>query len=262
MNAMLKKQFLANLPPEYYDAKVLPGKRILLSDATNQEIRMFDIEGKHTFSYTCGFRPVNLAVMDRDTVAVTTYQSIEILEVGAAEIKLKVSIPTNDKRYKAVAAIDSTTLALGFWETPGIVVIDITAPKEIHRLEKVSTEMGYPISMVATPDGCLVCSNFIDTVVKIKSDTGETVLSKEVHYNRGIAVDQNGNVFWTERDRQRLHLILYDNEAGTWTKDLVLWEVPKQGHADELWGVDVRDGICVCATKQGCVFILDLKFMS
>ncbi|GFN82530.1 hypothetical protein PoB_000903600 [Plakobranchus ocellatus] len=130
-------------------------------------------QGEHIVTYRCRSKPVRLAVIDILAVAVTTYEGVMILCVGADYIKLRDFIPANGKQYKAVAAINCNTLALGFWKTPGIEIMEIATRRIIRHLEGV----GCPINIVAAPDGSLVCSNFKDNIVKIRSDTGEVVLS-------------------------------------------------------------------------------------
>ncbi|GFN86820.1 hypothetical protein PoB_001332600 [Plakobranchus ocellatus] len=83
--------------------------------------------------------------------------------------------------------------------------------------------------------------------------------STKVHFNRGVAVDQAGNVFYTDTDSQQLHFLRYDGEAECWGGEEGLWKLQTPQDGDELWGVDVRDGICVCATIKGRFYVLDLE---
>ncbi|GFO15038.1 hypothetical protein PoB_004154300 [Plakobranchus ocellatus] len=81
--------------PDIVDVQLLPGGRLLLADAANESVKLFDTQGQHLHTLECRSQPCRLAVLDsssiRHTVAVTLpdCSGIDILEVNGDNMEVK-----------------------------------------------------------------------------------------------------------------------------------------------------------------------------
>ncbi|GFO34098.1 hypothetical protein PoB_006060300 [Plakobranchus ocellatus] len=152
---------------------------LLMADSNNSSIKLFNTQGEHIDSLCCSHYPFRLAVLDsgsysRPLVAVTLPHcpAIDILKVDDNKVKKERTIETS-RRYFAVAALDATTLAVGYHRRPGIDLINLSGEvlREIRSRERV-------FYMEATEDGDLLCCAAGNKILRVRVDPVDVVLYK------------------------------------------------------------------------------------
>ncbi|GFO17540.1 hypothetical protein PoB_004404500 [Plakobranchus ocellatus] len=186
-------------------------------------------QGQHLHTLECRSQPYRLAVLDSSatlhTVAVTLpfSFSIDILEVGVNNMKVKRTLRTSQK-YFAVAAVNNHTLAV--WCGSTIDLIDLGG--QFLRQICYSVDPRY---MNITEDGYLMCSTSKNSIARVEVGTGTVVFHKSVPQIKdpcGVTITLDGSILVTDRDNNTLHLV---SSQGVWMKQL--WSVPSDGGRGE-----------------------------
>ncbi|GFN80678.1 hypothetical protein PoB_000718400 [Plakobranchus ocellatus] len=168
-----------------FDVQLLPGGRLLLADAVNDCVKLFDTQGQqHLHTLECRSGPHRLVVLDsssiRHTVAVTLpfWSGIDILEVNGDNMEIKRTLQTS-REYVAVAAVNNLTLAVGYWPDFGIDLIDLGG----QVLRQICSSVR-PFYMDITEDGYLMCSTW-NRIARVQVDTGTVVFDKSACLQNG-----------------------------------------------------------------------------
>ncbi|GFO02117.1 hypothetical protein PoB_002862200 [Plakobranchus ocellatus] len=244
--------------PEIQDVQLLPGGRILVSDGRHRRLKLFDIEGEHLYTMECRDTPKRLAVIesagDCHSAAVTLpdRRRIYILQVTADKIKVEVTVRT-DKQYEPVAAVNKLALAVGCNEILSCAIDLIDLQGRFLRQINAST---MPLYMDITKDRHLVTSDVFNRIAIARANTGRVLFSRsvpQIKEARGVAVAPDGSILVADSSNKTLHLL---SSKVAWNKQL--WSVPSdEDEDDELWNVSTDGQVCICATRDGSVYILD-----
>ncbi|KAK3783397.1 hypothetical protein RRG08_005392, partial [Elysia crispata] len=145
--------------------------------------------------------------------------TITHLGVTPNGINIKTSMKTS-KKYLAIAAVTTQTLAVGYLSGAGIDLIDLSG----RILRQLSSTLN-PFSMVTTADGYLIMSIVRDnSIAKLKLEDNSTFFHhkvKQIEIPRGVEFIMDGSSIIADRDKRTLNIISPD---GVWVKNL--WTHP------------------------------------
>ncbi|KAK3724962.1 hypothetical protein RRG08_005393 [Elysia crispata] len=168
-------------------------------------------------------------------VTLPNKNTITLLGVTPNGINIKTSLKTT-KKYMAIAAVTTQTIAVGYTNSLGIDLIDLSG----NILYQLSSTLN-PFSMVTTADGYLIMSIVRDnSIAKLKLEDNSTVFRhkvQQIEKTRGVEFIMDGSFIIGDRDKRTLNLI---SPNGAWVKNLwthpgvfhmILWDVTKNGAA-------------------------------
>ncbi|GFR64619.1 hypothetical protein ElyMa_005511700 [Elysia marginata] len=284
--------------------KLLPGGLIVLADWEGDVVKLFNSSGDFIHSCSAEPGPNHLAVLDITAtsgwdVAVTLYRAprIDVIHVTPQDLTLKTSIPTT-KPYDAIAAVDSTTLAVGYARY-GIDLINMSG-QVLRQLSKTSIPTTKPYDaiapvgsttlavgcarygielinlsgqvlrqlsstlnpwyMAASPDKHLLVSNSNGLLLKLKLADCTLVFKENL--------DNLTNPRDIACHHQDSSCIVADSytrtlhlvsAGGAWVKEL--WAHPDGTDEKGSWvAVSVLGDQCVCCTKDGQVIVFDILY--
>ncbi|GFN97993.1 hypothetical protein PoB_002449900 [Plakobranchus ocellatus] len=251
----------ADQNPPNIDVKLLPGGRLVLADFNNVCIKLFNTQGQHLHTLKCEINPFRLALIDSSetsscfTLAVTLnlIRCIDILEVVNNQMMVKRTLQTS-RQYCAVAAVNKTTLAMGYVSDPGIDLIDMAG----QVLRQICSSVR-PRYMDVTEDGEMICSTNNNRIARVQVDSGTVDFNQSVPQipcPHGVAIASDGSVLVTGGSNKTLHML---SSRGSLIKQL--WSVPSgRDQQGELWSVSMDVNICVCITLNGSVYLLDCVY--
>ncbi|KAK3775813.1 hypothetical protein RRG08_002359 [Elysia crispata] len=214
--------------------------------------------GDHLHSLKLCSYPRRLAFIDSGPgntwkVAVTlpSDQIIAILEVTPDSVALLTSIQKSGWCW-ALTAVDSATLAVGYYDVSGIDLIDMTG-RVLRRLSQTLN----PDYMTVTQDGCLFMST-MNNLAKVKIHDGKIIFHKAVpviKITAGVATLQDGWFVVSDNDTRSLHLVTPD---GRWYRQL--WRHPRgSSYMNEPRCVSISGSVCVAVTSDGETHVFDIS---
>ncbi|GFS05066.1 hypothetical protein ElyMa_001190200 [Elysia marginata] len=246
--------------PLICDLKLLPGGLVLASDFYNSSVKLFNTQGHFIYTHILDGKPLRITVLNPKStcgwdVAVTLKEKchIALINVTQQKISLKKMVTTT-KPCRAIAAVDQGTLAVGYLQSFGVDLIDLSG----NVIRQLSSGMK-PNYMDVSPNQHLVMSLTNDKVAKLKLDDSSIVYLHRLHNQRslsGIACHHQDSSVIVDEEIRTLHLL---NARGGWVKEL--WAHPIGAHAhDLLHAVSIQDNVCVCCTRKGTAFVLDVLY--
>ncbi|KAK3758659.1 hypothetical protein RRG08_000216 [Elysia crispata] len=171
------------------DMKLLPSGLALLANQMNDCVKLYNWQGLHIHTQTLEWSPCFMTVMDRKSqsswdlcVTLPSRSKISLLGVAPNGVNIKTSIKTL-KKYLAIAAVTTQTLAVGFWSGAGIDLIDLSG----RILRQLSSALD-PSSMMMAADEYLLMSIPKDnSIAKLKLKNTSTVFNhKDSPYNEAL----------------------------------------------------------------------------
>ncbi|GFO09605.1 hypothetical protein PoB_003611000 [Plakobranchus ocellatus] len=275
-----RKQFSAVVDgdkdtPVITDAKLLSDELLVVADARHWCLKLFDTHGKYNCSRTCSSAPYRLAriVTSWDfsdvyihTMALTrpNSNSIDLFEVTRYEIKLKATLEMQAS-YEAIATVDQHTLAVGYGSLSqtGIDLINLNG----QVLYQISPFIE-PFYMDCADGLDLMCSTPDDEKVLIVNVLTGRILTDnrcdistasimralpQLMKPSGVTNSSCGSLLIADGMNRTLHLAF---ARADWAK--TIWTHPQGGDQDDqLSSVSVYNGVCICATERGSLFVLD-----
>ncbi|KAK3759411.1 hypothetical protein RRG08_047299 [Elysia crispata] len=200
--------------PNIYDMKLLPGGLVVFADGKNKCVKLYDWQGCHIHNRALDSFPLFMTVIDLSSgsgwdLCVTLWEKSEIALLGVTPkgVKIKTPIKTS-RKYRAIAAVSTRTLAVGYLSGAGIDLIDLSG----NILYKLSSVLD-PLSMVTTEDQCLLMSLCNNSIAKLKMEDHSTIFSckvKQVEHPKGVAYSMGGYFFVSDGHKRTLHLIDQD----------------------------------------------------
>ncbi|KAK3706884.1 hypothetical protein RRG08_051287 [Elysia crispata] len=186
-NLSRRSTFSARAPtdtavPETFDTKLLPGGLVVLSDYENNCVKLYDWRGGHIHTKALDSSPDSMTVMDIRSLAswdlcvtLPNTRKISLMGVTPSGVSIKKSIKTS-KKYSAIAAVTTQTLAVGYRAGCGIDLIDLSG-RILHQLSSTFS----PWSMLTTPGRFLMMSTYTyDSIAKMKLEDETIVFHHEV----------------------------------------------------------------------------------
>ncbi|KAK3800139.1 hypothetical protein RRG08_015100 [Elysia crispata] len=237
--------------PLIYDFKLLPGGLLISADFRNYCVDLFNMQGKHLQRHVFVDNPRRLAVMDPDSeerwmVAVTLpdMKAVILLQIKSDSI---TQMNTIQMAYRcwAVAAVDDSTLAVGYEQREGITIMNISG----CIIRQIGLNL-IPYHMTATQDKCLLMSTRYNKITKIKVKDGTVIFDRAVPQigdSSGNAALQNGWSVFSNCITNSVHLV---TPNGHWAREL--WrQCSDQKFGAFLCTVCVDDGIYVTGFTNG-----------
>ncbi|GFO41069.1 tripartite motif-containing protein 56 [Plakobranchus ocellatus] len=245
--------------PGINDVKLLPGGLFVVTDGYNSCLKLFNIQGKMLHCLSCNHWPGCLEVLDTSstssTLAVTlpVGQAIDILEVTNQSIQVKKSLKVNE-RYRALAAMNNKTLAVGYFQKPSDVDIINWNGQLLSRISSVS----HPWRMISTKNSVLIFSNENNkSIVKVNSSDRRVIFDikvPQIANPKGINILSDDSLLVADLYTLSLHLV---SSGGRWLKQV--WTAPSPSAKDDKLRVHNKMILCFKARNPARTPVVGLK---